>query len=227
MAAAFNQEGIIVTTRTSPEAQAGNMNATPLEPNSRQFQQIPLHLQKFLKGEQKALGVTQIMLGIIQVTFGIAHCFSDPITRYVGMPWWTGVLYIISGALSVSLEKRPNKPLMVGSLVMNIVSTIAAAMGIILYSPWLMLNPFNGPCKEIVSALASCLLVFTILEFAISIAASVFDCHGLRCCEPDHELNSIVIQSAIAQNYPAEESQDANYETLLAHHSDYEVLTFK
>ncbi|XP_067898847.1 membrane-spanning 4-domains subfamily A member 4A-like [Heterodontus francisci] len=232
MAALFNHEGTIVTTFTSPATQASNRNTTPIELDSRQFQQIPRHIQKFLKGEHKALGVVQIMLGIIQVTFGFALYYINPTIGFIGTPWWTGALYITSGALSVSVAKRPKKSLVVGGLVMNILSTIAAGLGILLYSVFLLIHPWLSGFQcvramDVFHTLIACLLMFTILEFAISITASVFNCQGLQCCEPDYELNAIVTQTATAQNYEAQEPQDFNYETLLADRSDYDTLTFK
>uniref|UniRef100_UPI00398F7593 uncharacterized protein isoform X3 n=1 Tax=Pristiophorus japonicus TaxID=55135 RepID=UPI00398F7593 len=188
MAVSFNKNEFIVTT--CPVAHAGSMYPAPCVPNS-QLQQVPRYIQRFRKGEQKALG------------------------------------YIISGALSVSLEKNLTKSLLIGGLVMNILSTIAAGIGVIVFTIVLLMVDRNSINLETSQAFVSCILVFTIFEFIISIATSVFNCCGLQCCELDEELNSFAIQSAAAQNNLAQEPMVANYETLLADRSDYQTLYFK
>uniref|UniRef100_UPI00398F28CF membrane-spanning 4-domains subfamily A member 5-like isoform X1 n=2 Tax=Pristiophorus japonicus TaxID=55135 RepID=UPI00398F28CF len=224
MAVSFNKNEFIVTT--CPVAHAGSMYPAPCVPNS-QLQQVPRYIQRFRKGEQKALGVVQIMLGIIQVTFGVPFGYANAVIRFTGIPWWTGLLYIISGALSVSLEKNLTKSLLIGGLVMNILSTIAAGIGVIVFTIVLLMVDRNSINLETSQAFVSCILVFTIFEFIISIATSVFNCCGLQCCELDEELNSFAIQSAAAQNNLAQEPMVANYETLLADRSDYQTLYFK
>uniref|UniRef100_UPI00398E4707 membrane-spanning 4-domains subfamily A member 4D-like isoform X2 n=1 Tax=Pristiophorus japonicus TaxID=55135 RepID=UPI00398E4707 len=205
MAVSFNKNEFIVTT--CPVAHAGSMYPAPCVPNS-QLQQVPRYIQRFRKGEQKALGVVQIMLGIIQVTFGVPFGYANAVIRFTGIPWWTGLLLI-------------------GGLVMNILSTIAAGIGVIVFTIVLLMVDRNSINLETSQAFVSCILVFTIFEFIISIATSVFNCCGLQCCELDEELNSFAIQSAAAQNNLAQEPMVANYETLLADRSDYQTLYFK
>ncbi|XP_038673463.1 uncharacterized protein LOC119976775 isoform X3 [Scyliorhinus canicula] len=158
--------------------------------------------------------VVQIMLGIIQLTFGFVLYYNDSYSGSVGASW-----------PGVSL---------VGNLVMNILSTVAAGVGIVIYSillwtgpvcfarfcaPWHFLDPFR--------VLVACLLVSMLLEYVISFATFTFSCAGIRCCEMDYEVITTVIQLATAQNAPAQELQDENYETLLAGCSTYEALNFK
>ncbi|XP_038673450.1 membrane-spanning 4-domains subfamily A member 12-like isoform X7 [Scyliorhinus canicula] len=177
--------------------------------------------------------VVQIMLGIIQLTFGFVLYYNDSYSGSVGASW-PGVSYIVSGVLSVLVKKGSKKALLVGNLVMNILSTVAAGVGIVIYSillwtgpvcfarfcaPWHFLDPFR--------VLVACLLVSMLLEYVISFATFTFSCAGIRCCEMDYEVITTVIQLATAQNAPAQELQDENYETLLAGCSTYEALNFK
>ncbi|XP_038673464.1 uncharacterized protein LOC119976775 isoform X4 [Scyliorhinus canicula] len=214
MAASFNHRGMELTNFPSPAAAADYTNVAPMGQNSLQAQQVPGHRQKPLGREWKALGVVQIMLGIIQLTFGFVLYYNDSYSGSVGASW-----------PGVSL---------VGNLVMNILSTVAAGVGIVIYSillwtgpvcfarfcaPWHFLDPFR--------VLVACLLVSMLLEYVISFATFTFSCAGIRCCEMDYEVITTVIQLATAQNAPAQELQDENYETLLAGCSTYEALNFK
>ncbi|XP_038673470.1 uncharacterized protein LOC119976775 isoform X6 [Scyliorhinus canicula] len=198
MAASFNHRGMELTNFPSPAAAADYTNVAPMGQNSLQAQQVPGHRQKPLGREWKALG------------------------------------YIVSGVLSVLVKKGSKKALLVGNLVMNILSTVAAGVGIVIYSillwtgpvcfarfcaPWHFLDPFR--------VLVACLLVSMLLEYVISFATFTFSCAGIRCCEMDYEVITTVIQLATAQNAPAQELQDENYETLLAGCSTYEALNFK
>ncbi|XP_038673449.1 uncharacterized protein LOC119976770 isoform X2 [Scyliorhinus canicula] len=214
MAASFNHRGMELTNFPSPAAAADYTNVAPMGQDSLQAQQVPGHRQKPLGREWKALGVVQIMLGIIQLTFGFVLYYNDSYSGSVGASW-----------PGVSL---------VGNLVMNILSTVAAGVGIVIYSillwtgpvcfarfcaPWHFLDPFR--------VLVACLLVSMLLEYVISFATFTFSCAGIRCCEMDYEVITTVIQLATAQNAPAQELQDENYETLLAGCSTYEALNFK
>ncbi|XP_038673451.1 uncharacterized protein LOC119976770 isoform X4 [Scyliorhinus canicula] len=198
MAASFNHRGMELTNFPSPAAAADYTNVAPMGQDSLQAQQVPGHRQKPLGREWKALG------------------------------------YIVSGVLSVLVKKGSKKALLVGNLVMNILSTVAAGVGIVIYSillwtgpvcfarfcaPWHFLDPFR--------VLVACLLVSMLLEYVISFATFTFSCAGIRCCEMDYEVITTVIQLATAQNAPAQELQDENYETLLAGCSTYEALNFK
>ncbi|XP_038673452.1 high affinity immunoglobulin epsilon receptor subunit beta-like isoform X5 [Scyliorhinus canicula] len=192
MAASFNHRGMELTNFPSPAAAADYTNVAPMGQDSLQAQQVPGHRQKPLGREWKALGVVQIMLGIIQLTFGFVLYYNDSYSGSVGASW-PGVSYIVSGVLSVLVKKGSKKALLVGNLVMNILSTVAAGVGIVIYSILL----WTGP-----------------VCFA-------------RFCAPWHFLITTVIQLATAQNAPAQELQDENYETLLAGCSTYEALNFK
>ncbi|XP_053781553.1 membrane-spanning 4-domains subfamily A member 8 isoform X2 [Desmodus rotundus] len=68
--------------------------------------------QRVLK-ESKTLGALQILIGLIYIGLGsilgtiLLGNYSAP-SFEGGIPFWGGMLFIISGSLSVSLEQEPN-----------------------------------------------------------------------------------------------------------------------
>ncbi|XP_067318353.1 uncharacterized protein [Anolis sagrei] len=94
-------------------------------------------LQKLLKVETKTLGAIQVIIGIMHIGFGAVpiHLFSStyqPLSAAGGYHIWGGLLFIVSGSLSVAVEKRLNPCLVKCNVGMNIVSAIVALVGIVL-----------------------------------------------------------------------------------------------
>ncbi|XP_061452983.1 membrane-spanning 4-domains subfamily A member 15-like isoform X2 [Rhineura floridana] len=98
---------------------------------------VPKAVKKFYRGQPLALGITQILIGMMQIAFGIPISIAA-VYRIdyfaVMVPYWTGILYIISGSLSVAAARNPKMPIVKGMLGMNVVSTVAAGIGIIFLS---------------------------------------------------------------------------------------------
>ncbi|XP_043542067.1 membrane-spanning 4-domains subfamily A member 15-like, partial [Chiloscyllium plagiosum] len=85
----------------------------------------------FVSRELKIFGITEIMIGIIQVVFGLPLNFVESyvFAVLIGVPWWTGIWYIISGSLLVDIINTSNTHLKQVILLMHMVSTIAAVIG--------------------------------------------------------------------------------------------------
>ncbi|XP_078060726.1 membrane-spanning 4-domains subfamily A member 8-like [Mustelus asterias] len=150
-------------------------------------------LQEMLKGKLKALGITQIVTGIIAIITGIVqisvprmHSYLDmPVA--IGTPWWTGVLFIIAGSLAVAVEKDPSHCMIRGCLSMNIISAISCLPAVIIYATNLDVRPYcyhSLHCvpPEITISCVAILLVLTLLNAAISIAVSSFNCKAVNGC---------------------------------------------
>ncbi|XP_067864836.1 membrane-spanning 4-domains subfamily A member 4D-like [Heterodontus francisci] len=160
--------------------------------------------EKMLRGELKALGVTQIMVGIVHFTFGIPLFLSLlSTTAIIGTPWWGGLLFIISGSMSVATERRPHRCLVAGCLAMNIVSSVSAAIAGFLYFADLFLESCSHLhlCLElrdmfdISTSLKVILLMFDVLELVLALTVSTFTCRGLRCCMTDSTVPAVVIHT--------------------------------
>ncbi|XP_034612626.1 membrane-spanning 4-domains subfamily A member 8-like isoform X2 [Trachemys scripta elegans] len=142
--------------------------------------------------------ITQILMGIVQVAFGIILNLANGyqlIAIHVGTPFWTGILYILSGFICVTAAKNPKISLVKAMLAMNTLSAIVAGVGIALYSLSLIFYYPHGTCQWIeeskscaptsrvpadtMSGVATILLVFTILEFCVSISSAAFGCKTL------------------------------------------------
>ncbi|XP_066577714.1 membrane-spanning 4-domains subfamily A member 15 isoform X4 [Amia ocellicauda] len=64
-------------------------------------------LKRFVKGEPTALGqVVQIMIGLFSIGLGVVTLQDRFIADVIGLPFWTGLIYIVSGAVSIAGEKR-------------------------------------------------------------------------------------------------------------------------
>ncbi|XP_062974458.1 uncharacterized protein LOC134393360 [Elgaria multicarinata webbii] len=157
-------------------------------------------LEKLLKVETKTLGAVQIIIGLIHIGFGavsiaiIGPYYFIPVAAYGGYPFWGGIFFIASGSLSVSAEKHLTSALVKCSVGMNITSAAMASVGIILYIAELALNrhsyryygneySYDG-LKSVGTGLSVLLLLFTLLEFCITVSAAHFGCQA-ACCKGD------------------------------------------
>ncbi|XP_068964176.1 membrane-spanning 4-domains subfamily A member 4A-like [Petaurus breviceps papuanus] len=183
----FPQSGSI-----SPQGSMG----TPM-----QFYKSKAHLQKFLKGEPKVLGTVQIMIALMNFTLGMVIILIPLKTSvyenflwYTGYIFWGTAFFIISGSLSIAAENRATNTLVQSSLAMNVVSSVVAGLGIILFLVNLFVMDtiyyfchFEGsldPCllgMYIMLGIKVILLILAILELAISLAISSFGCKA-TCC---------------------------------------------
>ncbi|XP_030076983.1 membrane-spanning 4-domains subfamily A member 4A [Microcaecilia unicolor] len=207
--------GIVVITQIVPQPKP--MSSAQTDKNTQAASltsSYPRPLQKFYQGEPKALGVTQILTGVIQILFGIIlgiHSRRHEVIIFTGTPFWSGILYIISGSLSIAASCNPAIRLVRASLGMNIVSSIAAGIGIIIYTIGLMFfyrshdlcydSQDMDECEMIYNFYdgvldggASMLFVFTVLEFCVSISTSAFACKTV-CRNAYSEVNVVIYQN--------------------------------
>ncbi|XP_051047505.1 LOW QUALITY PROTEIN: membrane-spanning 4-domains subfamily A member 5-like, partial [Phodopus roborovskii] len=96
-------------------------------------------LQKVLIRKLKILGTTQILFGIMNFSFGVVFLFTlvNPYPRfpfyiYSGYPFWGSALFVNSGAFLIALKRKTTDTLIKMSQVMNLLSALGAAAGIIL-----------------------------------------------------------------------------------------------
>ncbi|XP_067915910.1 membrane-spanning 4-domains subfamily A member 15-like [Heterodontus francisci] len=170
-------------------------------------QQKPL--QKFLKGEPKALGVTLIMLGIIQCGFSFPlHFGRQTQMTVVGAPWWMAVLLIVSGSLAIVCDRDPNKPRVTACLATNILTAIAAGLAIIIYSvdlaTWKYIH-YNERKHDrdyllLTYGIKVILFVFLVSGFIINLVLSVMCCKGLRYCSPTTNMPVVIVHNPSSEN---------------------------
>ncbi|XP_054855763.1 membrane-spanning 4-domains subfamily A member 15-like isoform X2 [Eublepharis macularius] len=184
-------------------------------------------LKRFYKGEPMALGITQLLTGVLEIAFGTvlsllnSHHF-DAIDCQT--PHWTGIMYIISGSLSVAAAKNPKILLVKGALAMNIISAVAAGIAIVIFSFSMTDQGPTGKaasgcgygsndtaviqaCHEattipyaIMYNTAAVLFMLTIVEFVIAIISAAFGCASV--CRDSYSETTIVIYQNTAETSP-------------------------
>ncbi|XP_029430235.1 membrane-spanning 4-domains subfamily A member 4A-like isoform X1 [Rhinatrema bivittatum] len=213
---AGDHSGIVVITQVLPQPKL--LAHEQADERAKTATAIPRPLEKFFRGEPKALGVTQILTGIIQILFGIIltagvneRGFILPAIIFTGVPFWCGIMYIVSGSLSVAASRNPAIRLIRASLGMNIVSAVASGIAIIIYPCTTVLEyrsyyqcslfsdseacnkMYNVHTTEYIGSMYM-LLVFTILEFCVSISTSAFACKAV-CRTAYSEVNVVIYQN--------------------------------
>ncbi|KAG2462774.1 M4A15 protein, partial [Polypterus senegalus] len=195
--------GMLVITQVVPQNNVQGANTTTTVPvqvaTGTNFCSMRQKLQKFLKGEPKALGVVQIMIGLINISFGIVLAFPGSIVVIGGIPFWTSVMYIISGSLSICAANKMQPCQIKGALATNIISTIFACTGTIVYIADLAGPSCIGPCYynysfQATQGIKGVLLIFTVLEFWVSFFTSIYGCKA-TCGNSDQPI--IIIQQNV------------------------------
>ncbi|XP_056124448.1 membrane-spanning 4-domains subfamily A member 4A-like isoform X2 [Rhinichthys klamathensis goyatoka] len=150
-------------------------------------------LTEFLKAQPKALGTVQIMTGVMVFLFGVVRTtnidYYQALTVFSGITYWGSFIYISAGSLSVAVQNKPNLCVVKASLIMNAISAVTAGLAILLVSIEIGLfsdeicNNFYERSPRICLyfkrydlGILGILLVFSVLQFIISICISAFAC---------------------------------------------------
>ncbi|MCI4375834.1 hypothetical protein PGIGA_G00115260 [Pangasianodon gigas] len=212
--------GYTIVTQVIPSSTA----PTTAEQNSSQTLSP---LRKFLKGEPKALGTVQIMIGVLMILFGIVMAvYPQTLNVYSGVAFWGSLFHISAGSLAVSASNKLNTCVVKGAMVVNIFSTIAAGIAIIMLSLDLVIWPWRRSCYSYDSnygcsynylaqshtdGITGVLLVFSVLQFAISIAISAFTCKATCTNEPTLNVINVVPNTEgcipVVNSFPAHHAQ--------------------
>ncbi|XP_077177213.1 membrane-spanning 4-domains subfamily A member 8-like [Paroedura picta] len=160
-------------------------------------------LEKMLRVEAKTLGAVQIMVGLMHIGFGAVSIWQVyfPVAAFGGYPFWGGLFFIISGSLSVSVENQLSKSLVQCSVGMNITSAVMALVGVILYISELSIQYSYSYRNPVGLGLGVLLLLFSLLEFCITVSTAHFGCQ-VACCknDPTMVLVPYTVNSGVA--YP-------------------------
>ncbi|XP_041029784.1 membrane-spanning 4-domains subfamily A member 18-like isoform X1 [Carcharodon carcharias] len=130
----------------------------------------------FVSRELKILGITEIMIGIVQMVFGLPLNFTESyvFAVLIGIPWWTGIWYIISGSLVVDIINTSNTHLKQVIFLMHAISVVAALIGVAAYFVSLYMMPplstnffLRGPLILIFFLMTLCFLEFIIAAIVL------------------------------------------------------------
>ncbi|KAM3623682.1 uncharacterized protein V6R79_014281 [Siganus canaliculatus] len=132
------------------------------------------------RGEPKSLGVSQVMLGLMVMSYSIPLHYAE-VTEVVrlGVPWWSGLMFVVAGVAAIILDKRCNMNVLWVCLAASALSALLALVAVIIYSVDISKNPLV-PCDEqhcdeehyawkLSRGLKSTLLLFTLAQTVISL----------------------------------------------------------
>ncbi|XP_069089110.1 transmembrane protein 176B-like isoform X1 [Pleurodeles waltl] len=107
-----------------------------------------------IRGEQKVLGAVQIMSGLVCISLAVMFCLiQEGILFYTGSGFWTGIPFILAGAVSIIAEKRAGPCWLYVAWLMNLASLAVAIAGIVIIAndfirfPWYRWSAFYF-CKR-------------------------------------------------------------------------------
>ncbi|XP_063799593.1 membrane-spanning 4-domains subfamily A member 4A-like isoform X1 [Pseudophryne corroboree] len=216
-------------------AQGGPQNIVPPETQKNNAPTTtPKPLIKFFQGEPESLGVTQIVIGITQIVLGIVltvichkgRCAVFDIFIYSGVTYWSGTMYIISGSLSVAASYKPTVGKVNSSLVLNIISSVAAAIAMIIFCIFFphtsmsyyyylsfdtVLCAYYQPSQDcdgefrplpLLLGIVSILFILTVLEFCVALSTSVFGCKTV--CRTSYNEVAVVVYHTASANVPGQ-----------------------
>ncbi|XP_023612166.1 membrane-spanning 4-domains subfamily A member 8 [Myotis lucifugus] len=153
---------------------SGNLHGleppVPMQPDQRSFK------------DGKVLGAIQILIGLIHIGLGIIMGTIIPwgytaISFYGGYPFWGGILFIISGSLSVASENLPRSPCLSSGLATSAVLFIFSLLEFCIactsahFGCKLLHHSHNS---DVGRGNLAVLTIFTILEFFIAVIATHF-----------------------------------------------------
>ncbi|XP_039511973.1 membrane-spanning 4-domains subfamily A member 15-like [Pimephales promelas] len=149
-------------------------------------------LTGFSKAQPKALGTVQIVIGVVNFMFGIVRTTflskdHPVIIVKSGITYWGSLFYVSGGSLSVAAQNKLHPCVVKASLGMNVINAITAGISIVLMSIEIKYD----------LGISGILLVFSILQFIISIYISGFACKAT--CKKDSQTT--VVNVALNQGY--------------------------
>ncbi|XP_034453665.1 uncharacterized protein LOC117769131 isoform X1 [Hippoglossus hippoglossus] len=118
-------EGPEPTTRATATGQDGNQAAD----QKVLMTSKPLH--RFIRKEPKALGIVILIFGCAEILMGF-HLTSESVhtSGSFYIPFWQGILFLVSGKLSIYTEIHPSKKMVTVCLAMYVVSLLGAVISI-------------------------------------------------------------------------------------------------
>ncbi|KAM7009669.1 transmembrane protein 176 [Tautogolabrus adspersus] len=98
------------------------------------------------KGEPKSLGVTQVMLGLMVISYSIPlHCTEVTEVVLLGVPWWSGLMFITAGVTAIILDKHSTMKILRVCFLVSVASTLLSLVAVSIYSVDMDRNPVI-PC---------------------------------------------------------------------------------
>ncbi|XP_062320888.1 membrane-spanning 4-domains subfamily A member 4A-like isoform X2 [Osmerus eperlanus] len=200
--------GVVVITHVHPAGNGLGMGApSPPTCMGRVGPVVSSVMERFREGHPKALGTVQIMVGAITFLFGIVMAVGElSLGVLSGIFVWGSIIYIIAGSLTIAAEKSLNKCLVKASLGMNVVATVTAGIGTVLYSVdaagvFYYCYNYYEICYQYWAkhqGISGIMLLFSLLEMMVTISVSAFACKAV-CHSPPEQM--FIVGNHLPQGY--------------------------
>ncbi|KAG1956473.1 transmembrane protein 176 [Pimephales promelas] len=94
------------------------------------------------KGQPKIFGVSQIVIGLLIISYSIPLLSTETtIILTFGVPWWSGLMFVISGTGAILVEKIATVKTVSACLAVSFVTIIISVIALILYYVDIASNP--------------------------------------------------------------------------------------
>uniref|UniRef100_A0A8C6TJG0 Uncharacterized protein n=1 Tax=Neogobius melanostomus TaxID=47308 RepID=A0A8C6TJG0_9GOBI len=200
------------TAEAAVEAADSGSSHSPLV--SVSFQKNEQRKLKFLEGEPKALGITQICLSVFQVSCMVSFITNGLDRNELEVVFLiTSVLILIAGSVAVAC-KNLHMPTLKACVGMEIVATASSLFNLILcLSQMEDYHCFHlayenstydnmALCRKIDAAhvhLFAELVIIQVTLLSISVTLVVYACKVVSCCSPAPKVPVITIRANPAQ----------------------------
>ncbi|XP_046714693.1 membrane-spanning 4-domains subfamily A member 4A-like [Silurus meridionalis] len=200
------RNGYTIVTQVIPSSDAVTADRPPTHPSSP--------LGRFLKGEPKALGTVQIMNGLFTLFLALLILgYSYFSFIGYGLAVSFSIIHLIAGSLTVSTSKRLHPCKVKWTLCMNIFSALSAVISIILISMYLMFSNrcYGYECRYYYQSpgLNGTFLVFSLLQFSVSVAITVFA--SKATCSDESSMNVVSVVPNPESCFPMDTSFSAPF----------------
>ncbi|KAJ0055863.1 hypothetical protein NL108_013987 [Boleophthalmus pectinirostris] len=163
---------------------------------------------KFLEGEPKALGITQVCLILFHLSCIATFKYTGVGRWYYNIQELIASVFVLTGGCLAIAAKNLHLPTLRACLGMEILSSVACLVNLINSSiqmvdrfflcDYTIRNPYRQNCKNMGNAhmhLFAELLLVHVALFAISVTLVVYACKVVNCCSPAPKVPVIMIQA--------------------------------
>ncbi|XP_035274122.1 transmembrane protein 176 [Anguilla anguilla] len=126
------------------------------------------------KGEPKVLGVSQVMVGVVVISYSLPLLASD-FTEVVnfGVPWWSGTVFILAGAVAIATDKHSNMKFLCACLITTAIGLLVSILAVIFYFVDLHKNPDITPSKDCNPETDHCNIEHFVVAFSRGVKSSL------------------------------------------------------
>ncbi|XP_053354290.1 membrane-spanning 4-domains subfamily A member 12-like [Clarias gariepinus] len=126
-----------------------------------------------IKVDQKSLGPVQVMIGVVIFMFGIITKDISDLSVLSRVMFWGSVSFFCSGATSAATVDHRHSFLVKSSLILNLISTIAALVAVIVLSIDLVNMSAEVPWSDLMTCQISAVLMLLRRTYRVLLFLSI------------------------------------------------------